>query len=299
LKTFNAAYASHNFSEAVEARYVFRLVFSDDTADDVYIRSHDDVTIPGVTVLDAKLSTISVISQTLNLESGTSQIGNMRFSALDTAGSLTDHQRTQINANHSARWRPVEMFKGFRGLDWGSYEKQASQILNEVSFRGGEYTFTCRDILRSVRKEILDPIKLVLSAEVGETDTTVQIVSSTDQLGRTLRGYLHDNGFTDRPLEKVAYLKIDDEIISVAHSDITATALNNVRRGALGTRADKHTASSDGKDIDEVVYLEGAWPRVAYSLLTGFWLGQDLAEPLPDHWNAGVPGEFVNTSEFL
>lgn len=299
MRVFNAAYASYNFRESVEARYVFKIAFSDDSVDDIYIRSHDDVSIPGVTILDAKLSSISVTSQSLNLASGSSEIGKMSFSAIDVNKSLTDYQRSQINSQHSARWRDVEMYKGFRGLDWVFYEKQASQILNGVSYKAGEYRFQCRDILRRTREDVMEPIELRLSQAMGVDDTTVQIVSNRDTQGRILEGFLHDAGFSDRPGEKVAYVKVDDEIMSVAHSDIGPTSLTNVTRGALGTRPEEHTTGNNGKKLTEVVYLEGAFPRVAYGLLTGAWLDQDINEGLPAHWHAGIPGKYIKTSEFI
>ena len=302
MRTFNAAYGAYQFAKSVEPRYVFRVRFSDNTADDMYVRSHGDIDMSGVTgsvLTNARLSNITVTSQSLDPRQGVSRIGRMSFSGVDVNRELTDHQRQQFNSNHTARYREVEYYKGFKQLAWSEYELQATQILQGTTYRAGTYSFRCRDIQRAMREDVFEPIELRLAQPMDEETTTVELVSSTDAQGRRLAGFLHDAGFSDRPGEKVAYVKIDDEVMSVLHDDILPNQLVNVSRGALGTRPEAHTSGEQGKRLEEYIYLEGAFPRVAYGILTGFWLGQSLLEPLPEHWNAGIPGAFIRTSDFL
>lgn len=300
---YNAAFGALHFRAQQETRYVFRIAFSDDASDDLYVRSHGDIDLSGVsgaTTLDARLRSVSVVSQSLDVSSGASQIGKMSFTALDHGKTLTTHQRFQLNENHSARFRDVQLFKGFKDLPWSSYELVGSQLLQSVRYRDGEYRFQCRDVQRAARAKILAPIELRLAQELSETDTTIELVSTTDSQGRKLESFVHDSGFTDRPGQNIAYVKIDDEIIAVNGANISANQLTSVGRGALGTRAEAHTLGSGrGKKVTEVPYLEGAFPRVAHALLTGVWLGNAINDTLPDHWHAGMPSKYVRTSDFL
>lgn len=298
MKTFSAAYGAVNFSRNTEPRYVFRVAFSDDSADDIWIRSHGDVVIPNAgTVLDAKLSTITVLSQKLNLSAGNSDIGKMSFSALDVNESLTNHQRSQLlDDNHGSRWRDVEFYHGDRRLSFGSYELLQTQILQSVSYKGGAYKFRCADIQRRTRTSVFEPVEMRLALPLDEESTTVELLST---LG--LEAVAHDSGFTDAPNAEVAYVKIDDEIIRVPAAGIQPTQLTGVTRGVLGTRAAEHTTSEDnaneGKKVTEVIYLEGPFTRIAHAVLTGVLFGQ--VETLPDHWNLGIPSTYVKSSDFL
>ncbi len=298
MRIYNGAYGALNESTTTRPRYVFKIDFSDDPTDAVWIRSHSDITItePGA-VLDARAKSITSLSQKLNLSNGNATIGKMTFSAVDINESLTDYQRAQLlNENHGNRWQNVQFYHGYAELDFQFYELKATQILQSVSDKGGEYKFRCADIQRRLRTQVFDALEMRLALPLDAEATTVELLSTIG-----LQAVQHDDGFTDAAGETVVYVKIDDEIIRVPEAGIEPTRLVGVTRGVLGTRAEEHTTDEDSakeaKKVTEVVYLEGPFTRIAYAVLTGNLFGQ--AGTLPDSWHLGIPPQYIRQADFL
>lgn len=292
----NAAYGAANFRNHVEPRFVFRVEFSDAATDDLYIRSHADISIGainGTVLIASRPKAITAISQRMSPREGTATIGKMTFSALDIDDEITDYMRDQIlNSSQGNRWRRVWYYHGYEGLSFSNYELLTTQIVNGISFERGEYRFTCADIQRAARETIFEPIELQLSQPLDESSTTIEIVTSSG-----LIPLQHDNAYTDAPGQSVAYVRIDDEIIRVPAAGILSSQLTGVSRGVLGTRAEEHDTGSNGKAVTEVVYLEGPFTKLAYAALTGNLIGQ--GETLPDHWHAGIPASLIRLADFL
>ncbi|MEM1232452.1 MAG: hypothetical protein AAGI15_18080, partial [Pseudomonadota bacterium] len=301
MQDFAADWGALNFSRNRERRFVIVVSFEDDGSQDVYIPSHSDVL--GITgpTLEARLDTISSVSQQLYVDEGRATIGQFNFSAVDRNLSLTNEQRTQLQSHgRGLRNKRVRYYVGFAQLPFERYLLRTTQIIKDVVYGKSVYQFSCADIQRIAREKIMAPRKLFLAAPLGRDDTTIQVVTPP---GETLIAVEHGTSYTDAPGETVAYVKIDDERIRVPAGGISPTQLTGVTRGVLGTRAAEHAVdeneagSENGKAVEEVAYLEMPAPKMIHALLTGVLFGQSTT--LPDHWQAGIAPQWVRSSAFL
>jgi hypothetical protein len=115
----------------------------------------------------------------------------------------------------------------------------------------------------------------------------------------------HDSSYTFNPSASVGYVKIDDEIIAhdgtFTNHATDGPSLGVVTRGALNTQAAAHTTDENadedkGKEVTEIIYIEGKVVDVAHLVMTG----QNVANTatIPDHWNAGIATDFIDSTSF-
>jgi len=285
---FNKILGAYNASAQKERRFAIRIEIASGVY--VWVVSHSDVT-PGTgTVLAARLSSVSNISQRLYPLDGRAEIGSLSFDAVDINQALSSELRTQLLTNdRGAFGKTVQFYLGDARADFSSYEVETTQVLQSctVGRSGTEYKFRCRDVQREERKDALDPKETRLTAGISETDTTIPVISTAD-----FEGLDHGTSFSDAPSTSgVIYFRIDDEIIRTLEADATATTFTNCVRGVLGTQAEPHTTDEDapttpdkGKKVEEVIYLEMPAPKLAYAVQTGNLINQ--VGTLPDHWHA-------------
>lgn len=115
----------------------------------------------------------------------------------------------------------------------------------------------------------------------------------------------HGVSYTDGSSgKKVGYVRIDKEYFYWEHGNTTSTRFDKVVRGALGSRPAFHEVDSGITDDDrlpkvgEIMHLEMPSLKIDYALKTGVLYNQP-GETLPDHWQAGIPTNLVNVSEYL
>lgn len=299
MRDFGVVFGTWLNARHKEPRFVCQISFEDDNSDDVFILSHDDITVtdPGAT-LTARTKGFSVVSQRLYPDEGRSSIGGFSFEALDLSDSLTQKQRTALTTDgNGLRWKRARFHVGFAGMAWADYELYATQIVQKITYNQGVVTIACNDVQRAARIKVLEPVVLALAQPISATDTTIPISGDTSQI-ELLE---HDAGFTDAPSLTVAYIKIDDEIIRIPSGGISAGQFTGVTRGALGTRAAAHSTDESGiaekqKKVEELIYLEMNAVKLAYAVLTGNLLGQSAT--MPTRWHAGIAASFIDLPSF-
>lgn len=137
----------------------------------------------------------------------------------------------------------------------------------------------------------------ILNIDVLENAATVQVVDAS--LFRD-RGYGQIDGSAFSWSGKEGNTLTGCNGVKPASSG--AVVQDNYGRGALGTKQvsveiDSGTDRDNAPKITEFVYLEMPAPMLAYAVLTGAIYGYP-GDYLPDHWNLGIPGEYIRTTEF-
>lgn len=210
-----------------------------------------------------------------------------------------------LDAGQDLRERRINVFMGFTE-DFDDYVQIAATYINRLTYDEGVYTFNCVDVSRQLRKTIFDPKKTVLSANLSDgSESPLSSMSVVDT--SEFQTIEHTQAFNDAPNATVGYLKIVDtgEIVRwTAKNDSPATFTLDAR-GLFGTTAQAVTVSGSDPDewpeVEEFIYLEATTPQLGYALMCGYRLG-DSSSPqskwLPDHWHAGVPREYMATTEW-
>lgn len=281
-----------NAAKIKDMRFVVVLWFDAAGTDKVHITSHSDIAVPSPS-LTATIKELSVTSQKLNPDTANATIGNISFSVVDKARELTDLQRTKLLAGKGLRDKRVEVYVGFSQLPFDAFRLVATQIIENVEYASGSYDISCNDVQRFARKDIFEAKTTILANTLTATATTVEVVSTSG-----FQRIAHGPSFSDAPNQTVGYLKVDKEIIR--YTGLSAGQFTGCTRGCFGTRAEAHTADSNGdngKKVEEVIYLELPAPKLAYALLSGYLWNQGGAQ-LPAHWHLGVPAQYVRASDF-
>ena len=136
-----------------------------------------------------------------------------------------------------------------------------------------------------------------LNLDVAENAATVQVVDAS--LFRD-RGYGQIDGSAFSWSGKEGNTLTGCNSVKPASSG--AVVQDNYGRGALGTKQvsveiNSGTDRDNAPKITEFIYLEMPAPMLAYAVLTGAIYGYP-GDYLPDHWNLGIPGEYIRTTEF-
>lgn len=298
MRIDNDQFDSFNGLNSRSPVYVVELSFDDANLDLHYLTSHTVINLTG-NIINETLKNISSTSQKISPEKAISTIGAISFECLDTG--LTDLQRTKLQSGDGLKGKRVRVFKGFAGLDWTDYALIQTQIISSnISFKDGVYTFQCSDVQRVLRKTIFDVKETALSGTLTRTSTTINVFD-TSQF-QMVKQPPSLSGITDAPGQTVGYVKIenDGQIEIIRYTGKTATSFTGCTRGRFGTRPIEVEANQNDSDrstkVEEYIYLEMPAPMLAYAVYTGVIYGQ--VEGLPDHWNLGVPAEFIRTSDF-
>lgn len=296
MRSDSAAFALQNLAASKEPRYTIEIAFDPANTDLWYFTSHSDgeTANPSVTTYGV-VEGLSGTSQRITPQKGIATIGNLSFSLVDKSSAVRDLQNTKLVLGKSLRRMRVRVYVGFDGLSWSDYSLVQTQIIDDVQYEDGAYTFKCSDIQREARKDIFDVAETNITATVSDSDTTINVLSTSDF---TL--VAHGASYTDAPSATVGYVKIDDEVIR--YTGKTATSFTGCTRGALNTKAAVHsydaaTASDRQPKAVEYVYLEMPAPKLMIAILTGVLNGQGVAT-LPDSWHLGIDSQYVRESDF-
>ena len=275
-------------------------VSSPDTA---WFTSHADTLVP----LDTDFANvvtgciaengISSQSQKINPAKAQHSIGSVRVKLLDINGSVTAQFGDRITAGAGLKGKVVTMYHGFKELtNFDDYSVRFTYIIDDVTFQDGVYELVCSDIQRSEKVDIYEIHTGSLTSSIDEDDMLIPITVANPADKFPLLE--HDSNYSSQPGQSVGYIKIDDETICHSGWNAELTGLNVVERGAFNTVPAAHevseTETDKKKQIDEVVYLEMATPRLVYATLTGVIDGQ--TGNMPDHWHLNIPERFVKLS---
>lgn len=268
MRTDTSTFSIGNSAKAKRPRYTIELAF--DAANTVlrYFTSHSDAQVPvGGTVIGTVIESISGTSQTLNPDKATASIGNITFKAVDLASAITSQLGSQLVLGRSTRRQRVRVYVGYEGFAWADYALVQTQLVTDIAYDEGTYTFRCMDIQREMRKEIFEKAKTTLSASLDAVGTTVNVYDTS-----AFSMVAHGTSYSDAPSTTVGYIKIQDEVIR--YTGLTSTSFTGCTRGALNTRAVEHAidpnATADRRTaVEEYIFLEMPAPKLAYALLTG------------------------------
>lgn len=299
MRVDNSAFAEANLNDFREPRMVFEIEFAD--GDLHYFTSHADVSIPGEpNVYSDVVSSASVTSQRLNPDKANSEIGAINFKLLDIG--LTELQRSKLQGEDKGlRGRRVRFYVGSINLDWTDYILANTQLIEEVKYSKGAYTFQCADLQRQLREDIFEPKEIGISQSFSYDDTEL-VVYSTEGFELVQQP---DVSGSAAPGQKVGFIKVngqndDFEILSYSSKD--GSTFYGLERGLFNTqpitlsRAADETADN-APTVTEFIYMEMPAAMMAYAVLTGAVYGYP-GEYLPDHWNLGIKPEYIATSDF-
>lgn len=290
------SFRGKNLAPAKDPRYVVEVAF--DSANTIlwYFTSHTDAATPsGASVISNVVEGLSGTSQSLNPDEARATIGTISFSIVDKSSTVTSQLGTQLTLGRSTRQQRVRVYVGYDGLAWADYTLIQTQLVEDITYKDGLYTFRCADIQRAMRKDIFEAALTNITANVGLADTTINAVSTS-----AFSMVAHGTSYSDAPSSTVGYIKIENEVIR--YTGKTATTFTGCTRGALNTLAAEHkydaSVSSDRQlKVDEYIYLEMPAVKLAYALLTGVLHNQSGAT-LPTKWHLGISTAYVRLANF-
>lgn len=291
MREDTAEFAAYNEAPSKSTRYVVAHLF--DVAS-VYCTSHDDIpSVPGV-VIENVIRDPSAISQRIVPDEGRSEIGTFEYEIVDLAGAFTAELRGKLDDDESFRGKRVQLWIGYEGLDFTSFQLFQTQVVKDLQFNDGVYSIQCNDITREQRTEIDEPKKTTLRDSVSESATTIPVYDTTG-----FETVEHGSSYSDGPNVTVGYFKLEEE--TIRYTGKTADTFTDCTRGVLNTKAVRHDvdAGSDAErrpKVEEVIYLELPGPKLAYAILTGVLHGDSAS--LPDHWHCGIDTSLVRLSDF-
>lgn len=296
MRADTANFAEKNLAPAKAPRYTIEIAF--DAANTVlrYFTSHADcATPPGATTVANVVRDISGTSQTLNPDRANATIGTLSFDIVDKSSQVTDTLGDQLALGRSTRLMRARIYMGYEGLAWADYVLVQTQLVDEVRFRDGAYTFRCLDIQREARKDIFELATTTLQSSISDTDTTITVYDTS-----AFALVAHGTSYSDAPSQTVGYVQIEDEVIR--YTGKTTTTFTGCARGALNTSAAEHKVDSGASAdrhvaVEEFVYLEMPAVKLVYAILTGSLYDQGGAT-LPAKWHILTPATYVRTADF-
>lgn len=297
MRIDNVDFAGVNESQWQSPQFVVTVDFGDD--DLFYLTSHTISGLSGENVIEGVLTSISGTSQKLNPDKANSEIGSINFEVLDDG--LTAIQADRLNQGKGLHGKTVKFYVGDAELDWSSFILATTQIVDQASYKDMAYSFKCSDVQRLLREEIFKPKETRLNRDLRAEDDEILVLTTSGfepyYFPDIAGSVVHD--------EKAGLLRLDgdgDTFEIVSYTGKEANKFTGVKRGLFGTTALSlvHGQGDDesGPKVTEFIYLEMPAPMLAYAVLTGSIYGYP-GEYLPDHWNLGIPADFIRTSDFL
>ncbi|MCP4700441.1 MAG: hypothetical protein GY862_26855 [Gammaproteobacteria bacterium] len=252
----------------------------------------------GITEFQKCLISCSSTSQKLKVSDFTSTIGSIKASASDKGG-ITDYLRTQFGAGNTTSNNRFRMYAGFAGIAFSDFSLVQTQIVRSIEYDDGAINFSCLDVQRDTKKKIFKPKTTLLTANIDSAGTTLSVQSTS---GFDL--VWHGNSYTDAPSVDAGYIiaRDGDRYEIMRWSAKTSNSFTIAERGAFGTIPQEWEAlDQDGEsnelEIEEFIYLELPFVKLAYAILTGNLYG-DAGKSLPDHWNLGIDAQWISTAQF-
>lgn len=292
MRLDSPAFEALNGALSKEPRFVIKIEFA---ASSLYLTSHADITGVPATVLVGGVQEPFIASQKLNPDEARAEIGSASFRVVDLSSAFTNAIRTKLTAGEGLRKKLVRFYMGYAGQDFSAFVLVGTQQITSTTYDRGSYQVDCADIQRSARKDVFDVKSTTLTSSITETDTTINVDSTT---GFT-RVY-HGTSYSDSPSSTVGYIKIKNEVIR--YTGTTSTTFTGCTRGVLGTSAaaykvDGATPVARREKVTEHVYLELPAVKLLYAVLTGTLYGDSAS--LPSHWHLGISSALVRQSDFL
>lgn len=291
MRADDLQFARANEAPSKRPRFVVAILFD---VGSIYVTSHGDIpNVPGI-VIESALKAPSSISQKIVPDEGRTEIGSFSASIVDLGADFTDEVRAKLGDEKGLRGKTVQLWVGFEGFDFTAFQLFQTQIVTGCGYHEGVYTLRCSDISREQRQDICEPVSTTLQAGCSESDTTIQVLSTTQ-----FEPVAHGAGWSDAPSQTVYYFRLEDEIIRATGK--TSGSFTGCTRGVLNTLAVPHvfdpaTAQERRPKIEEFIYLELPAPKLAYAILTGIIYG--TSDTLPDHWHLGIDPALVRTTDF-
>jgi len=297
MRADSLALIDANAANEKEPRYLIVQSLDDADTDLLYLPSHDDVALPGGgTVLTGLIEGLSATSQKLNPDQGRAEIGSINYKIVDVDAQLTIYLSTKYGFGYSIFGKRTQVYFGYKGFEWADYVLVQTQQVSSNEYHDGIYSVGCHDIQRATRKDIFEPKKTKLTAQILASDTvdgagspipfTLSAVSTAE-----FEMVAHGSSYSDAPNLTVGYLRIKDTFIR--YNGKTAGEYTGCVV-VFGTRMETFDA---GEDVEEVIYLEMPAPKLAYAVLTGILHNQGGAT-LPAHWHLGIDPSLVRLSDF-
>ena len=311
LRIDTVNFTSLNGTAAKNPRYVVRVNFGDEAIPDyIYFTDKDDI--PNVpvdgTIYHNILENVSSTSQSLDLVTGFNKIGSISFSLIDNLNVVTDLLASKLTSLKGINKKQVRIYYGYETLDFTDFTVIGTQNIDKnVIVDGASYKFNCRDKQRDLETKIFEPVKTTLFQTL-DIDTTdfLYVYSITDF------EYLdHGSSYSDAPNEKVFYVKIDEEIISITNAVLVTDSelptfgtyqLTIHERNALRTTKSEHIVdpndSADARpEVSQMVYLELPAVKMVYAILTGV-LYNEAGKVFPSKWSIGLSESDIRISDF-
>jgi len=243
---------------------------------------------------------------------GRTEIGGMTIKLLDSGSpsTFTEKVRAQLasvdsppDAGESLRHKEVQVWMGYTS-DFADFVQVHTTYVNTVSLDKGEYTLSCADVTRQMRKTVFEQKITRLAANLSAPSTSPQSdISVTSVDGFAM--LTHTAAFSDAPSSTVGYIRVKDtgEIIRYTGISDSPVAFTGITREVFGTiggavSVDIAEAEDQWPELEEFIYLEMPAPQLAYAVLTGTVLGSSPAITLPDHWHMGMDAAKIESSEF-
>lgn len=305
MRSDSPAFQARNRSVTAETIVVVEISLNSDNTQLAYLTSAQVSGLPsgsGITAFQESLISCSSTSQKLKVSDFSSTIGNIKAkSADDDSGNIASYFRSQFGIGRTTSNNRFRMYAGFSGLEFSDFALVQTQIVRNVEYNRGEIKFHCLDVQRDTKKSIFDTKTTILTANLTDSTTTVNVQSTN---GFEL--VWHGTSWSDAPSTDAGYLILrddDDNYEIMRWSSKTANSFTIAERGAMGTLArDWAALDQDGDsnelEVVEFIYLELPVVKLAYSILTGNLYG-DAGKRLPDHWNLDINEQWVSTSQFV
>lgn len=304
MRTFNDGFMEAIVNaDSADIRFTIEVQWDEAGTVLVYFLSHSDSGAPlGATTIHS-IHSVSSTSQSLNNRYAIAEIGSLNFTLADVGDAITTELATRFAADLTVVKKKCTVYMGTKDLAWADYEPVDTWFIDDVDHTGPGYKFRASDVQRLLRQKIFTPDTSRLSASMTASQTHIPLtlaLSSTK-----FPAVAHDANYTFNPSVSVGYIKIDDEVIAhdgtFTNHATDGPSLGVITRGALNTVAAAHTtdAAADedkGKEVTEIIYIQGQAVDVAHLVMTG----QNVANTatIPDHWNAGIGTANIDSASF-
>lgn len=211
-------------------------------------------------------SSRSTISQKLEQWDGRANIETLSLKLIDKDGELTKictpGQFLPDILNNKVR-----VFFGYQNISYPEdFIRLFSGYINDYTLGQGYVIFKLTDPGSKRKQDIFSPAQTTLSLDIDNAQTTITLQSNT-LLPTTI---LDGNGIADPTV--TLGIVIDNEIITYNNASINVdgVTLNGVVRGAFGTVADAHTATTA---VDTFISLSDNPINIALKAMLSGWNG--------------------------
>ena len=295
-----ATFTDANESENAQPVVVIELSVTADNSEVIYLTSHQIDDLPAGDAYQNCVISCSSTSQNLRIINFSSTVGAVNALVGDD-GTLSDYLRAKLGEGKTVSNNRFRLYAGFSTIPFSDFSVVQTQIVQNVGYDNGAIRFRCQDIQRESKKTIFDPKITILTSNLSESDTTINVQNASG-----FETVWHGSSYSDAPNQKVGYLILrddDDDYEIIRYTGKTATTFTGITRGAMGTLPRSWEAlDSDGEsnelEIEEFIYIELPVVKLAYAILTGNLYG-DAGEGFPEHWHLDIDEQWVSTSKFV